>query len=242
MKSRVIQPSGKRFRPAAAVSVALLLTWAAVARGTDAVVPLKLAKPLIASWSFDEPLGNLCRDSSGHGCDVSLERSPSSVSRTFGVFGGALAFNGPHDVDCGAKPVWSTLPAISFSAWVQPAAFDIYNEIFRKEDDDRRVLFSFQENGHALSLGLNINGYVECRARIDPAGVVDGDWHHAAATFDGKFLPRLSRRPADRRTAPARRHHGRRSRPRLHWLEQRRRVFPGRNRRVADLRRRADRR
>ena len=62
-----------------------------------------------------------------------------------------------------------------------------FREIFRQECDSR-LLFSFQESGTILSLGLNIGGYVECDAGIDPALVLDGTWHHCAATFDGTFM------------------------------------------------------
>jgi hypothetical protein len=74
------------------------------------------------------------------------------------------------------------------SAWVRPQWFGNYNEIFRKEDNDQRILFSFQENGRILALGLNVDGYVECDARIDPAALTDGAWHHCAATFDGNAM------------------------------------------------------
>ena len=63
-----------------------------------------------------------------------------------------------------------------------------YREIFRKEDGNDRVLFSFQNDGTILSLGLNINGYVECDAKITPERVRDGRWHHCAATFDGRWM------------------------------------------------------
>jgi hypothetical protein len=39
-----------------------------------------------------------------------------------------------------------------------------------------------------LSLGLNIGGYVECDAKIEPKQVLDGQWHHCAATFDGHVM------------------------------------------------------
>jgi hypothetical protein len=71
---------------------------------------------------------------------------------------------------------------------VMPTSFDRFNEIFRKEDGDHRVLLSFQINGTILSLGLNIGGCVECDARIDPRQLLDGAWHHCAATFDGKVM------------------------------------------------------
>ncbi|MCX7048706.1 MAG: hypothetical protein NTX50_24865 [Candidatus Sumerlaeota bacterium] len=182
------------------LSILILSLWAAagVARAEDKprqaaadpkapIEPLKLDQPLIAWWTFDEPLGDILRDASGAGCDASIERS-AGVERNFGVFNGGLNLNGSHLLRCGEKPAFGALPAISFSAWVQPAAFDHYNEIFRKEDGERRVLFSFQEFGRVLSLGLNIGGYVECDAALDPAQATDGAWHHAAATFDGKFM------------------------------------------------------
>ena len=86
------------------------------------------------------------------------------------------------------RPDFRGRQKLSFSAWVKPAGFDRYNEIFRKEDGEQRVLFSFQETGTFLSLGLNIGGYVECRAKLDPLDVLDGQWHHCAATFDGEWL------------------------------------------------------
>ena len=79
------------------------------------------------------------------------------------------------------------LEAFSVSAWVKPESFDLYNEIFRIDSPVGRVLFSFQEKGTVLSLGLDVNGtYQECDARIRPESLLDGCWHFAAATFDGK--------------------------------------------------------
>ena len=79
------------------------------------------------------------------------------------------------------------LEAFSISAWVKPESFDKYNELFRIESPEGRVLFSFQEKGTILSLGLDVNTtYQECDARIKPESVLDGCWHFAAATFDGK--------------------------------------------------------
>ncbi|MBM3888402.1 MAG: LamG domain-containing protein, partial [Verrucomicrobia bacterium] len=150
--------------------------------------PLKLDKPLIAYWTFDEAMGSVCRDASGNGCDATPERGAAGFERVAGVFDGGLNFTGRHLLRCGEKPAFGAMAKISFSAWVQPAGFDRYNEIFRKEDGNNRVLFSFQENGRILSLGLNIGGYVECDAKIEPAQVADGLWHHAAAVFDGEVM------------------------------------------------------
>ena len=170
------------------VLAALVLAAAAAAVSAEAPAPLKLDKPLLAHWTFDEVLGNVCRDVSGNGCDASCDRTPAGFERAAGVFDGGLNFTGHHQLRCGGKPAFGPMAAISFSAWVQPAAFERYNEIFRKEDGDHRVLFSFQDFGRVLSFGLNVNGYIECKARMEPAQVLDGLWHHAAATFDGKAM------------------------------------------------------
>ncbi len=39
-----------------------------------------------------------------------------------------------------------------------------------------------------LSFGLNVDGYEECDATIKPEAVLDGRWHHCAATFDGSVM------------------------------------------------------
>jgi len=156
--------------------------------GSGALSPTAIDKPLIAHWRFDEQLGNRCRDSSGKGCDASPERGAASLRRVQGLFGGAMSFSGKHKLQVPKKPEFGEMPKISLSAWVMPVEFEKYNEIFRKEDGDERVLFAFQEAGTILSLGLNVGGYVECDAKIDPAQVLDGGWHHCAGTFDGRHL------------------------------------------------------
>jgi hypothetical protein len=68
-----------------------------------------------------------------------------------------------------------------------PTDLSGFREIFRQECGNR-LLFSFQESGAILSLGLNVNGYEECDAPIKPEKLLDGQWHHCAATFDGQFM------------------------------------------------------
>jgi hypothetical protein len=139
-------------------------------------------------WDFDEPAGDACRDSSGHGYHASPER-PAAFERIEGLFGGALRFPEHHKLQIPPEnPKFGTLARLSVSAWVRPTELSVYREIFRKEDGDQRVLFSFQHDGTLLSLGLNIGGYIECDAKMDPAQVLDGQWHHCAGTFDGQFM------------------------------------------------------
>ena len=151
--------------------------------------PPRIKRPLIAHWSFDEPSSGECLDSSGNGHHASPERRPApGIARTAGVFGGAVEFSGSHILRVPGRPRFTGLAKVSFSAWVMPTELKDYREVFRKEDGDRRVLFSFQDGGTHLSLGLNVGGYVECDAEIDPARVLDGAWHHSAATFDGRVM------------------------------------------------------
>jgi hypothetical protein len=154
----------------------------------EPVEPLTLNKPLLAYWNFDDERGLDAQDSSGHAYHASSDRRTSNIERVAGLFGRALSFSGRHTLRVHEKPSFTGLEKVSFSVWAAPNAFEKYNELFRKEDGDRRVLFAFQEYGTVLSLGLNVGGYVECDAKIDPRQVLDGAWHHCAATFDGQTL------------------------------------------------------
>lgn len=82
------------------------------------------------------------------------------------------------------------MAAFSIEAWVRPTTFDTYNEIFRLEATTGRVLFSFQERGSILSLGLQGETYVECDAGVSPGDLTDGCWHHVAGTL-GKGVMRV---------------------------------------------------
>jgi len=156
--------------------------------GTNQLAPAP-ATNLIAWWRFDDPSGDVCKDASGNGHDASPEPgSGKGLDRVEGLFDRALILSGQHMVRVPGRPDFRGRQKLSLSAWVKPAGFDPYNEIFRKEDGEQRVLFSFQESGTVLSLGLNVSGYVECDAKIDPLEVADGQWHHCAATFDGEWM------------------------------------------------------
>ena len=109
------------------------------------VCPLKIEKPLLAHWRFDEQSGSACLDSSGNGCDASCDAARAAgLQRAQGVFGNAMRLSGQHHLRVPGRPVLGMLQKLSFSAWVMPIEMGVYREIFRKEDGDLRVLFSFQ--------------------------------------------------------------------------------------------------
>ena len=178
--------SGRRSDTARLAAVLWCMASLSAAAAGEPIAP---AKPLIAHWTFDEESGEKCGDASGNGHDAALAPNHNgSMQRVRGLFGNALAFSGTHMLHIPGKPTFEKVARLSFSAWAMPTELSTYREIFRKEDGDNRVLFSFQDNGTVLSLGLNIGGYVECDARIEPRQVLDGTWHHCAATFDGEFM------------------------------------------------------
>ena len=158
--------------------------WAAAAEGGAAAQP---APALLAHWTFDEPAGTHCGDASGHGYDAFLERPATDFARSRGIHGPALSLRGAHALRTGLQLPGGPWPALTFSAWVRPTDLSGFREIFRQECLNR-LLFSFQESGSILSLGLNIGGYVECDAPIQAAQVADGLWHHCAASFDGQWM------------------------------------------------------
>jgi len=110
-----------------------------------------------------------------------------SINLAEGVHGNGLLLSGKHQIPVKMPAITGELNAVSFSAWVKPDSFDRYNEIFRQECP-QRMLFSFQEHGTILSFGLNVGGYIECDAPVNPDELLDGAWHHCAATFDGETM------------------------------------------------------
>jgi len=142
----------------------------------------------IAHWSFDKLQGDQFTDQSGRSHTAKAGSSAATLQPISGLLKGAVHFTDKHRLTVPSHQDFADLDHITFSVWVRPDRFDHYNEIFRKEDGNNRLLFSFQENGSVLSLGLNVGGYVECDAPIDPALLLDGLWHHCAATFDGERM------------------------------------------------------
>jgi hypothetical protein len=142
-------------------------------------------KSLIANWTFDGKSDSVCEDISGNKNNASM---PDKIIRIPGVSGTAISLAGNHNLSIAGKADFSALKEITISAWILPTDLSNYREIFRKEDGNNRVLFSFQNSGNVLALGLNADGYMECDAVVNPSSVLNGKWHHCSATFDGKTM------------------------------------------------------
>ena len=123
--------------------------------GQPAVEPLAIDRPLIAQWNFDEPSADRCLDASGNGNDGVPQNTPAAgMQRIPGVFAGAVRLSGSHTLRVPGGPDFAPVHTISLSAWVMPSELGDYREIFRKEDGDNRVLFSFQDERHDPLAGL----------------------------------------------------------------------------------------
>lgn len=147
--------------------------------------------PPVAYWPFDGALPTEILEDRGasgwHGRPTPAHRG--SYQAAPGVFGQAILLEGEHHLAIPNTPWWDRLEKLTIMAWVLPRDLSTYREILRKEDGERRILFSFQDHGRHLTLGLNIDGvYVECDAPIQPGQVLDGAWHHVAASFDGQTM------------------------------------------------------
>lgn len=155
-----------------------------------------LADSPVSYWNFDE-------SASGTGTaydqvDDNDGTFGGTADRTSGLVGlGAAEFHGiPGDaVNVGkGDGDFTFTTGVSIEAIIQPdpsLGSIQYEEVFRKEDGDDRILFSFQEFGSILSFGLNVGGYGELDMPLDGVAgrptlddLKDGDAHHIAATYD----------------------------------------------------------
>ena len=118
-----------------------------------------------------------------------LKDAPGAQAGGRAVTQRALELSGRHVLRVAAGVLPEKLSGFAVTAWVRPEKFERYNELFRIEAPAGRVLFSFQEGGTVLALGLDVNGaYRECDAAVRPDALLDGGWHFVAATFDGRKM------------------------------------------------------
>ena len=124
-------------------------------------------KDPVLRWSFDTLDGNWTRT--------------ENANLAEGVHGKALDCRDTI-LQLPTDTVPNGWPQISYAAWVFPRQFTSFNEIFRKEDDSNRLLFSFQGGGTILSIGANIGGtYTECDGLLPEEGVLN-QWHYVVGT------------------------------------------------------------
>jgi len=117
------------------------------------------------------------------------EYSDGKHGKALNLDGSSHTVKIPHYA--GLKPA----KAITVSAWIKPERVGKggwqWQEIFRKEDGNARVLMAIgeREKKHSLCFGLGIGGkFVEQGAPLEPSKLLDGKWHLVSVTFDGKAI------------------------------------------------------
>ena len=203
---------GDNFSVTDGITIEALLRagWSGAGNATIFRKEEPVAGTLVSYWSFDE---------AGSGTTAALDPVSGnngsflgSAARTAGLAGlGAAQFNntGNDGVNVGAGVNNSFLMStgITVFARMRPAwsgSSGDYDEIFRKEDGNNRILLSFQNDGNngganppvsagpVLSFGLSVNGaYGELDMPLDGAAgrptlaqIKDGATHSVAATYD----------------------------------------------------------
>jgi hypothetical protein len=142
---------------------------------------------LVAWWKLDDGSGNTAVDSSGNGLAGSVVGNPNW---TAGIVGGALKFDGDGDyVDIGKDPKFNITNQITVAAWIKVDAFDKeWQTIISKGDSSWRL----QRNWDKGTLEFGSTGLVVPGNRwggiYGKVNVNDGQWHHAAGTYDGSKL------------------------------------------------------
>lgn len=146
---------------------------------------------LTAYWDFNGNVENRAQS-------MDVHEKPKKIGEKFrfvkGRIGKALKFNGKNqtvrvgDYD-GLK---STTGELTFAAWVRPDSVpEAWSIIYRKEDGNARQLIAIGGAGENCGLwcGIGVDaGYAEVGGRINREDLLDGSWHHVAATYDGEFI------------------------------------------------------
>jgi len=139
-----------------------------------AVVPLGL-------WSFDETSGISALDSYGnnHG-------TIANASRTSGIKGGALYFNGTNgNVSINSTPQLSPADAITMMVWVNSEE-NKTAKIFQKGDWDGHGIR--QDVWKGWSCGIRMDNDTGHSLEWDNGRPILNEWYHLAMTYDGSLL------------------------------------------------------
>ena len=136
---------------------------------------------LIGWWTFDEGLGRTALDWSGHGNHGAIQGNPAWVVG-YENKGSALDFDGLGDyVDCGKAAILDFNEQITVAAWIRVDVF---------EQTDQAIVSKGQNVWRLVRNGLTSDQLrFDCGGQaIGSTNVNDGEWHHAAGTYDGSTV------------------------------------------------------
>ena len=144
---------------------------------------------LVSHWKLDDGTGLVATDSVG-GNDGKLQGDATWAE---GLFGGAVLLDGLGDyIDCGNKPAFNITDAVTLAAWVQARgdfAYPDWSGIIMRGGVNIDT-FALYYNGPAKQLGFKTTGATPnwfATGANTATALFDGDWHHVAATYDGKI-------------------------------------------------------
>lgn len=129
---------------------------------------------------FYYPMEGNINDASGNGNDGFLINNPTISD---GVSGSCYLFNGTSQTIRTLQNIGDLSSGFTISCWIYYTnTTDTYSEIYRKEDGNNRLLFSFQ-TGNVLSFGINVGSYNELDISINRNDYIN-KWVNVAVTYD----------------------------------------------------------
>lgn len=143
---------------------------------------------LAASWPLDEGQGQLARDVSGQGLHGTFGAPPHAPQWIHELSGAALHFDGDAFVDV-ERSIFLEPATVTVEAWVRGTGSDSSTYILAKGADDC-VAASYALYTGASS-GLCFYIFDGANYILSPDGgtaIWDGNWHHAAGSYDGQTV------------------------------------------------------
>ncbi|MCX5646231.1 MAG: discoidin domain-containing protein [Phycisphaerae bacterium] len=142
---------------------------------------------LVGHWTFDEGQGAIAHDSSGNGLDGTLRGNPTWV--TGGQVGGALDFNGSTAyVEIPNNSLLSLTTEITIAAWtnMRTTASGEMAILSKGSWAANNLPYEVTEDAGGVIYWQFYND--AGRDTCSPTSPSVGEWHHIAATYDGKVF------------------------------------------------------
>jgi hypothetical protein len=143
----------------------------------------------VCHWKLDDGAGLVATESIG-GNDGRLQGDATWAE---GFRGGAILLDGNGDyIDCGSKPAFNITAAVTLSAWVQARgdfSYPDWSGIIMRGGANIDT-FALYYNGTSKQMGFKTTGTTPnwfATGANTTTALFDGDWHHVAATYDGKI-------------------------------------------------------
>lgn len=169
-----------------------VLFWRVDAVKADgSVVPGRVGRfetgGLTARWKLDETGGANAADAGGRSLTGAVKGTPQW---TPGKVGGGLEFDGKETlVNCGDAAAFNFRDGMTVAAWIKVRAYDKAWEAFVTKGDTAWRLHRQNTTGNLV---FQCNGLQPLDKSKTVAAIkrplADDQWHHVAATYDGKRL------------------------------------------------------